>query len=139
MRPPPRARVPGIPLWIFPLATLAQPLPPHHEQSAASDVKQVARFIVQTAKDGPILTPMPMIAVEAGRPVITRTEMGMFSAMDPREAKKAEAFQFTTLPEITGRVSSKEPTAIAMLAGDSRWNFEWATPSLERQPKRARR
>jgi hypothetical protein len=125
-------------IWIFPLAALAQPLPAHHEQSAASDVKQVARFIAQNAKDGPILTPMPIIAVEAGRPVIARTEMGMFSTMAAREADKAEAVQFTTLPEITGRVSSKEPTAIAMLAGDSRWNFEWIVPSLSRQPQKAR-
>jgi hypothetical protein len=126
-------------IWIFPLAALAHPLPPHDEQSAASDVKQVARFIAQNAKEGPILTPMPIIAVEAGRPVIARTEMGIFSAMAPDEGNKAEAFQFTTLPEITGRVSSKEPTAIAMLAGSSRWNFEWAVPSLKRQPKKARR
>ena len=126
-------------VWLLPLLVLFHPLPRLARGGTSTALNEVAAFIESSAPDGPILTSIPMVAVESGREIITGTEMGMFSAMGPNEEDRAKRLHFTTLRLVTEEVTDKVPSAIVLMIGKSVWNFKWSSPSLRRQPKKAHR
>ncbi|MCP4604772.1 MAG: hypothetical protein GY847_30335 [Proteobacteria bacterium] len=120
--------------WFLPALTFLHPLP----VDTISTIRDSERAAVLLARDippGPILTPVTIVAVESGRSVIRGTDMGMFSAMRPRDRKKARILNLTTIPDLVDVVRKQRPAAIVKMKGNSVWNFKWAVPSLHRQPQ----
>jgi hypothetical protein len=121
-------------IWLLPLLVLYHPLP-DTVKSARRNVVTIAEFVRDEVPPGPILTPTPIVAIEAGRSVIHRTEMGMFCAMSPRDRMRARYLNLTTIIDLTDHVNRKRPIAVVKMKGGSRWNFKWAVPTLVRQPR----
>ena len=127
-------------VWLFPLMSLFHMTPLEVIEGAATDTEEVAAFIASEVPAGPLLTPANIIAVEADRDPLEGTEMGKFSAFYPFEEARARRFRMTTLPLITQAVENHEPAAVVLLiepSGWRLWNFEWALPYFERQPRDA--
>jgi hypothetical protein len=100
------------------------------DQRAAGWSAAAGRFVREHVPAGPLLAVIPIVAVEAGRPVMAGTEMGQFSVMEQREGPRAERLRLVTLVGLTEMVRRSEPAAIVKLVGRSVWNFEWMVPSL---------
>jgi hypothetical protein len=124
-------------VWALPLLSLVLILPPEVSEGAATEVEEVGAFLRNEVEEGPLLTPLGIVAVEAGRDVIPGTEMGAFSAMHSDDAELARELKMTTLNDLTRSVLDQEPAAIIKTI-DPRpwivWNFRWAMPSLDTQP-----
>ncbi|MCU0664157.1 MAG: glycosyltransferase family 39 protein [Myxococcota bacterium] len=103
-------------------------------ERTAGSVEEVAAYLRTKVPPGPVLTSLPIVAVEAGRKVWPGTHMGMFAAMNPGQDDKAQRIGFTTIALLTTAVASRKPAAIVKLVGSSVWNFRWRVPSLQRQP-----
>jgi len=148
--------------WLLPLLVFLQPLPStgqggpagaslrHYAfavltgrwqgwsapERTATDVEAIGRFLrLHVAKDREVLTPITIVAVEAGRRVTPGTEMGMFSAMGPGREEEAAKLHLTTLALLTERVQARIPGAIVRIRGNANWNFRWEVPSLRWQPE----
>ncbi len=123
-------------VWLLPLLSLYHDLPRTADGQAEADIVEAARYIRENAPAGPILTPVPIVAVEAGRDVIPGTEMGMFSALHPQKQTLARRLRMTTVRELTITVKKKIPAAIVLRRRGAAWNFQWIVPSLRRQPRK---
>jgi len=124
-------------VWILPLLSALVILPPAVTEGAATEPEEVGAFIRNEVDEGPLLTPLGIVAVEAGRDVLKGTEMGTFSAMRPRDADLAHELRMTTLADLTRSVLDQEPAAIVKTIDPGPWivwNFRWAMPSLDTQP-----
>jgi len=149
-------------VWLLPLLVLFHPLPRTHdliegnrakvasiagyvdnairfrplseEAKTSSEVRSVARFLNDRAPAGPILTPVPIVATESGREIIAGTDMGMFAVMASEDSERAEELHFVTLDGLVDSVNRREPAAVVLQAGNSRWNFMWQSPTLRRHP-----
>ncbi len=125
-------------IWLLPALVLYHPLPKQVARGDNSiEVEEIGEYLRERVPPGPILTPVPIVAVESGREVVRGTEMGMFAAMRPDREKIAPRLGYTTLPELTRIVERREPAALVMMKGGSRWNFKWRIPTLRRQPRKA--
>lgn len=120
-------------IWLLPAIVLFHPLPDTVD-STSEEVEMLALYLREKVPPGPILTPTPIVAVEAGREVMPGTNMGMFAAVNPADRDIAERFHYTTIPDLIRMVERKEPVAIVKMNGSSRWNFKWTIPTLRRQP-----
>ncbi|MDD5307584.1 MAG: hypothetical protein PHU25_09730 [Deltaproteobacteria bacterium] len=120
--------------WILPALVLFHPLPESAPGRTSSSMRDVAKYLREEVPKGPILTPLPMVAVEAGRPVIAGTEMGMFAAMGPQDRDLARRLKLTTILDLVRIVEARQPVAVVKLSGSSVWNFRWQVPTLHRQP-----
>jgi hypothetical protein len=121
-------------IWILPAIVLFHPLP-RTVESTSYETEMLALYLEEKIPPGPILTPTPIVAVQAGREVIPNTNMGMFAAVHPKDREIAERFHYTTIPELIEIVEREEPVAIVKMKGSSRWNFKWTIPTLRRQPQ----
>jgi len=149
-------------IWLLPLLVLFHPLPRtfdglkgneekiasivsyvenairfrHHagEAKTSSAVRSVATFLEENAPEGPILTPVLIVATEADREIMPGTDMGMFTVMGSDERDRAKQLHLVTLDDLVGMVSRREPAAIVLRAGNSPWNFMWRIPTLRRHP-----
>jgi hypothetical protein len=123
--------------WALPALSLCLLSPPATSSSPTAEVAEVAAFIRRDVPPGPLLTPLGVVAVEADRPVIPGTEMGMFSAMRPTEAAAARERRFTVVPDLTAAVEKRTPAAVVRVTAPRTslvWNFRWAVPSMKDQP-----
>ena len=123
-------------VWLLPLLSLYHDLPVTVEGQVEADIVDAARYVRGNAPAGPILTPVPIVAVEADREVMPGTEMGMFSALHPKERTLARHLRMTTVKDLTIMVKKKIPAAIVMFRRGPNWNFRWIVPTLRRQPRR---
>lgn len=121
-------------VWTHAFA-LSKPAWLSDEAGAAASVEAAAAYIRETVPPGEILAAVPIVAVDAGRPVIPGTEMGQFSVMGPAEQDRAANLHLTTLPDLQKIVESRRPVAIVAIRGPSSWNFFWQSPSLALQPR----
>lgn len=121
-------------IWLLPALVLYHPLPKTVD-STSHQIEMLALYLREEVPPGPILTPTPIVAVEAGRDVIPGTNMGMFAAVHPADADLAHRFHYVTIRDLIGVVERQEPVAIVKMAGSSRWNFKWTIPTLRRQPR----
>ncbi len=124
-------------VWALPALSLLQPLPAVEIKPAAVSIREVADFISEHVPPGPLLTPLPIIAIEAGRDVIPGTEMGVFSVMHPRDLVRARDLNLVTLPNLKDLINRQVPAAMVRLKGDSYWNFAWQVPAIDLQPSAA--
>lgn len=123
-------------VWLLPLVVLYYDLPPTDDEGASAQIRELAEFVEAEAPEGPVLTPIPIVAVEAKREVLPGTEMGMFAVMASRRAERARRLKLTTLPELTRAVEERVPAAVVLRRGRSPWNFAWINPTLRLQPRR---
>jgi hypothetical protein len=149
-------------IWLLPLLVLFHPLPRTFDRIEGNDakvtsiagyvnnairfrshadeaktsaaVRSVAEFIEGHAPEGPVLTPVLIVATEAGREIMPGTDMGMFTVMASNDYRQAEEMNLITLDGLVGMVNSREPAAIVLKAGNSPWNFMWSMPTLRRHP-----
>ncbi|MDD5308987.1 MAG: hypothetical protein PHU25_16865 [Deltaproteobacteria bacterium] len=124
-------------VWIVPIVTFFLPWPYEVEQGACEEVKEVARFLENEVPPGPILTPVPVVAVQAGREIVHGTEMGMFSAMGPAARDAARRVHMTTVPDLIEALDAQEPAAVVWIREPPPWviwNFAWKVPQLTYQP-----
>ncbi len=124
-------------VWVLPLLVLFHDLPRVVPEGTSTNAVKAADFLRDHVVDGPILTPLPIVAIEAQRQVLPNTEMGMFCSMHPDEKERALSLKLTTLPLITDSIKKRVPKAIVMMTTGSRWNFMWIVPTLKHQPRRA--
>jgi hypothetical protein len=122
-------------IWLLPLLVLYHPLP-ETVPSTSGPILEIADYVRAKVPPGPLLTPLPIVAVEADREVIPGTELGMFSVMHPRQDELARRLKLTTLIDLIDVLDAKEPAAVVKLSGASTWNFKWTAPSLRRQPRK---
>ena len=124
-------------VWALPLLSFFLMLPFEVTEGAATEPEEVGAFIRDEVDEGPLLTPLGIVAVEAGRDLVPGTEMGAFSAMHPEDAPLARERKMTTMTELTRSVRQQEPAAIVKTIDPEPWivwNFRWAMPSLDTQP-----
>ncbi len=124
-------------VWVLPTLSLLLPLPAVEINPSADSIREVADFISENVPPGPLLTPLPIIAIEAGRDVIPGTEMGVFSVMHPRDLVRARDLNLVTLPTLKDLINRQVPAAMVRLKGDSYWNFAWQVPAIDLQPSAA--
>jgi len=122
-------------IWLLPALVLYHPLPKEHGGSTSASVVATAGYLRDEVPPGPILTSLPIVAVESGRGVMPGTEMGMFAAMAPDERERAMRLNFTTLPDLIEMMEGMEPAALVLMKGENVWNFKWQIPTLRRQPR----
>jgi hypothetical protein len=123
--------------WLLPLLVLYHPLPRTLSNvGTAGEPEAVGAYLREKVPPGPVLTPVPIVAIEAGRDVIPGTEMGMFAAMRPQDRVLARRLNLVTVTDLIKLVESQRPAAIVKMKGSSKWNFKWTVPTLRRQPKK---
>ncbi len=125
--------------WVFPAIALLYPLPRVVEDDVNDEVTEAAGAIERLSQKGPVLTPVPLVAVEAGRQVLPGTEQGMFAAMAPEDRALARRLHLTTLADITAAVQRREPAAVVWMRRKGSWNFKLEIPSMRRQQKKLHR
>ena len=149
-------------VWLLPLLVLFHPLPRTYDGIKGNDkkvasiagyvnnairfrshpgeaktstaVRSVAAFLEENAPEGPILSPVLIVATEAEREIMPGTDMGMFTVMASDDRERAEELHLVTLDGLVGMVNRREPAAIVLRAGNSPWNFMWRMPTLRRHP-----
>jgi hypothetical protein len=125
--------------WALPALSLCILSPPVATAAHPPDeVAEMAAFVRAKVPPGPLLTPLGVVAVEAGRRVLPGTEMGTFAAMAPADSAAAHARGFTVVPDLTAAVTRREPVAVLRISAPRSslsWNFGWAVPSMEQQPR----
>ncbi len=126
-------------VWLLPLLILYHDLPVTVDGQVEAGIVEAAEYLQENAPAGPILTPLPIVAVEAGRDVIPGTEMGMFCALHPKKRTLARSLRMTTVRDLTITVKKKIPAAIVLHRGGPNWNFRWIVPTLRRQPRKLHR
>jgi hypothetical protein len=150
-------------IWLLPLLVLLHPLPrtfdrlPDNGEKVAaiaayagdallfrSDrdkprtsgaIMSLASHLEAEVPQGPILTPVPIVATEAGREIMPGTDMGMFTVMASGEEERAARLNLVTIDGLAGMLDRREPAAVVLRSGTSPWNFMWQTPSLRRHPR----
>jgi hypothetical protein len=120
--------------WVLPALVLFQTLPDVVPGRTSASLDRAAAYLRAEVPAGPILTPVPMVAIEAGRAVIPGTEMGMFAAMGPQDRPLAKRLRLTTLPDLARVVEARQAAAVVKMPGAAVWNFRWQVPTLHRQP-----
>jgi len=123
-------------VWLLPLLVLYHPLPRTTNVGTATEPEAIGAYLREHVPPGPVLTPVPIVAIESDRDVIPGTEMGMFAAMHPRDRKLARRLNLVTIRDLTKLVADQRPAAIVKMKGSSKWNFKWTVPTLRRQPKK---
>ncbi len=123
-------------VWLLPLLTLYHDLPVTEDREVDVDIVEAAQYLEENAPSGPILTPLPIVAVQAGRDVIPSTEMGMFCALHKKKRTLAQRLRMTTVRDLTITVKKKIPAAIVLHRRGATWNFKWVVPTLRRQPRK---
>lgn len=120
-------------LWLLPAFSLVTGRPPTDPEDLFR-INKLALRIEELAPKGEVLTPIPIVALKAGRPITPGTGMGIFSSFPDAEAARAQRLHSTTLALLTARVAAREPAALVLYKGRHVWNFGWQVPTLARSP-----
>jgi len=121
--------------WLFVAVAWIYPFPEVAVTSPSTALPALARALDEEAGPGPILTPLSALAVEARRPVVAGTELGMFALGPADEEQRVRRLRLTTLPALSRALGQRRPAAVVLLDVASRWNFRWVMPSLTAQPE----
>ncbi len=106
------------------------PLPPIRLQLWSSIRSAAAYLAGHTGTSGRVLTPVPVVAIEAHRPIFPGLEMGMFGMTIDMPPERARRLHLATPFEIGGLLAERVPAAVVLIRQSSRWNFGWTVPSL---------
>jgi len=106
---------------------------PTTSDSTLKALFNTAKFVnANTTPEGPVLTSLPIIAIEAQRKVFENLEMGMFSLTSEIPEEKARRLHLVTPRILTELVETQKAKAIVLHSFPSLWNFYWSVPSLKK-------
>lgn len=104
---------------------------PQTNEKITQDIRQTAAFVAaRVPENGKILTPFPIIAVEADRDVFPGMEMGKFAITAEIEQERARRLGLMPHEDMIQLISAGKPDALVLHSFPSNWNFAWSAPSL---------
>jgi len=104
--------------------------PDLYAPSYLSRVDTAAAFLEKhTDRGAEVLTPIPEVALRAGRSHVPGFEMGCFSLTGEMSDQKAVSLGIRTYGQLLHLIESGEPAAIVFSFNEV-WNFNWSVPSL---------
>jgi len=116
---------------LSPLIYLKAPLP-GIEKGIIALIQEPSNFIKKNVpKNANILTPIPIIAVQAGYNVIKGTEMGQFGLTTEIEEERAIRLGLLPYKNLISLVESQTPNALVFWNSQCIWNFYYTVPSLK--------
>jgi hypothetical protein len=83
-----------------------------------------------TSVDGYLLTPFPVLAVQADRRVFEGIELGMFSITDEMDEIRAKKLHLMHYDELIDIVKDRKAQAVILNNFVSPYNFSWSVPSI---------
>jgi hypothetical protein len=110
-------------LWLAPLMALYQPIPSSGLGRADAEIDSAAAYIRRAVPAGRILTPMPAVAVAAGRDVIPGTELGANAVLALGRDGDAARLHLATLRGLARAVEARRPRAIVLHRTDDALDF----------------
>jgi len=120
--------------WIFPLIGLLYPFPERIAEKPDLEIEETADALREMAPAGPVLTPLPIVALTASRDIYPGTDLGMLSVLSPKYQSYADELHMTTLDSLTDAIERRQPAAIVLIRGSSRGNFNFGVPDMHPQP-----
>jgi hypothetical protein len=118
-------------ILLSPLIYLKAPLPPRTQENIVALIKETSEFIRATIPKGAkILTPLTLIAVQAGYDVVKGSEMGKFGLTTEIEVQRARRLGLLPYQDLISLVETQTPKAI-IFGNRLNWNFFWTVPSLK--------
>lgn len=131
----PRQRV----LVMLALITSLFPDPPerdprvHEELRAASDA---LRASVPPSQQ--VLTPVPIVALQSGHPLVRGCEMGPFNVTEELSEERAARLHLLTPARLVALSEDPMVGAVVLTGQPSTWDFYWSVPSLREVSAAAR-
>jgi hypothetical protein len=134
-RPGPRVRGAMAAGVLLPLAFPPPILDPlvHRDLGAAAEVLRRS-----VPLDRPVMTPLPVVVLQTGHPVLPGMEMGPFCTTSELPPERAKPLRLWTLPELEAQLTSDPPGAIVLTTQASTWDFYFSVPSLHSTPPEQR-
>jgi len=130
--------------WLLPLGVVAAGLallgpPPPVLPGIHRHFDEAARFVESRTKPtDKVLTPFPLVAIQAQREVMPRTEMAKFCLTAEMAEGRAKRLHLLTAKAMLASIEAREPAVICVTSFPSPWNFYWTVPSLKRVDGRVR-
>lgn len=121
--------------WVFPLISVLYPFPDLSPQETELEIVKTVEVLNEVASDGPILTPLAVIALLADGELYPGTDLGMFSVLSSKYRRYADELNMTTLKKLTSAVREKRLSAIVRIRGAAHGNFGWSVPDMQPQPR----
>jgi hypothetical protein len=117
--------------FLSPLIYLKAPLP-DIDQNIIALIQEPSNFIQESVPKGSkILTPLPIIAVQAGYNVIKGTEMGQFGLTTEIDVERARRLRLLPYEDLITLVESQTPKALVFWNNQCIWNYFFSVPSLK--------
>lgn len=111
--------------------------PPPVDPLLFHDLDEAAQVLRREVPPGrPLLTPLPVVALESGHDVLRGMEMGPFCVTSELPDARAWALHLWTLPALEQQLPSVG--AVVLTAQASTWDFYWSVPSLRPTPPEQR-
>lgn len=113
------------------LLTSLVPDPPDRDREVLTHLREASdalRASVPATKQ--VLTPVPIVAIESGHPLVRGCEMGPFNVTEELEEAKAAQFHLLTPTTIARAAKSPAVGAVVFTGQPSTWDFYWSVPSL---------
>ncbi|HYV44792.1 MAG TPA: hypothetical protein VFA20_08025 [Myxococcaceae bacterium] len=108
--------------------------PPPVDPLLFHDLDEAAEVLRKEAR--PLLTPLPVVALESGRDVLPGLEMGPFCVTSELPEERARALHLWTLPALERELPAAG--AVVLTPQASTWDFFWSVPSLRPTPPEQR-
>jgi len=113
-------------------------LPPR-DLTLRPELEQTAGLLrTEVPLTAPLLTPLPVVALQSGHPVLPGLEMCPFCVTTELEAGRAAELGLHTPRSLIEAVKAGTPGAIAFTGEPSTWDFYWSIPSLNPVPEKER-
>jgi len=125
-------------LCAAPLLVLLFPFPRVDRKLGAELNAAAALLRDRVPMDRPLLTPLPVIALQSGHPVLPGLESGPFCITSDLDAARAQRLHIPTPQSLHKAVEEGIPGAVVLTTQPSTWDFYWSVPSLNPVPASAR-
>lgn len=110
--------------------TRTEPWRWNHSSRYLESIAKTSDFVRSiSGPDDVILTPMPEIPLESGRPNAANLELGKFGITVELSDERAERLHMLTFRQVAGAVGAKH-FPIVVLSRSGWWNFRWTLPSV---------
>jgi len=105
---------------------------PAAKQNIVALIQEPADFIKSNiSKGAKILTPFPIVAVQAGFDVVKGTAMGKFGLTTEIEIERARRLGLLPYGDLISLVEAKTSKAVVLWNNQCLWNFYFTAPSLK--------
>jgi hypothetical protein len=114
-----------------PIKYIPYPINHYIDRNWVNTLNKAEYFLREhTRANGYILTPFPILAIQADRNVFDGMEMGMFGVTDEIEENRAKKLHLMRYDELINIVKTRKAEAVVLNNYPSLWNFWWSVPSL---------